>query len=151
MKSDLTIFGTKEVTFKGLNQAVCLYDIGGIGEPYGLYLPQKKEVPLKRLHSPLPIECFLLEGKTVSDTAISGHITHLGDNTAKGSLNVNVAAYSNLRILLSAQDTAGFPELYAKVLPQVDVNTDSEDEGIRLQFTWIPQEAKKYLEHIPSE
>jgi adenylate cyclase len=144
--SDLTIRGTKEVKFKGLDQPVCLYDVEGIGEPYQVFLPEKKTAPMTRLNSPLPIECFLLEGKTVSDTAIAGHITHLGENTAEGSLGAKVAVYANLRILLAAQDTAGFAELYAKVLPKDDSDASSEDKGIRLQFTSMPQETKAYLD-----
>ena len=151
VQSDLTIIGTKEVKFKGLDQAVCLYDVGGIDDPYHVFLPEKKEVPLKRLNSPLPIECYLLEGKTVSDTAISGHITHLGEDTAVGSLSAEVDAYANLRILLTAPDTAGFAEMYAKVLPQDDSDAGSEDQEIRLQFTSVEQEAKDYLKQIRSD
>jgi adenylate cyclase len=151
VQSRVSTRGTKEVKFKGLDQPVCLYDVGGIADPYHVFLPEKKEVPLKRLNSPLPVECFLLEGKTVSDTPISGHITHLGENTAVGSLDAKVAAYANLRILLAAQDTAGYAEMYAKVLPQDDSDAGSEDKGIRLQFTSIPQETKNYLEQIRSD
>ena len=143
--------GTKEVKFKGLDQTVCLYDVGGIGDPYQVFLPEKKEVPLKRLDSPLPIKCFLLEGKTVSDTAISGHITHLGDNMAQGSLGEKVVAYANLRIELTDQNFAGSTELYAKVLPQDDSDTGAKDQRIRLQFTSMAQEARNYLEQLRSD
>ena len=151
VQSDLTIIGTKDVKFKGLDQPVCLYDVGGIGEPYQVFLPEKKEAPLKRLDSPVPIECFLLEGKTVSDTAISGHITHLGDNMAHGSLGEKVVAYANLRIELTDQNFAGSTELYAKVLPQDDSDTGAKDQRIRLQFTSMAQEARNYLEQLRSD
>ena len=149
--SDLTIIGTKEVKFKGLDQAVCLYDITGIGDPYQVSLPEKKEKPMRRLNSPLPIECFIVEGKTVSDRAITGHITHLGDSTASGSLGADIAAYANLRILLADQDNAEFAELYAKVLPSEDSGDGPESRGIRLQFTSMPPETKTYLEQIKSD
>ena len=151
VESDLTIIGTKEVKFKGLDQPVCLYDIGGIGDPYRVFLPEKKEEKLKRLNSPLPIECFLLEGKTVSDTAISGQITRLGDNTAEGSLDAEVAAHANLRILLAAHDADDTAELYAKVLPKAHSDAGPEDQGIRLQFTSLPPETKTYLDQIRSD
>jgi adenylate cyclase len=151
VESDLTIIGTKEVKFKGLDQPVCLYDVGGIGEPYQVFLPEKKELPMVRLNPPVPIECFLLEGKTVSDTAISGHITRLGENTAEGSLDAAVAAYANLRILLGVQDAAGAAELYAKVLPIEDSDAGPEDKRIRLQFTSMPPETKNYIEQMLSD
>jgi adenylate cyclase len=143
--SDLTIIGTKEVKFKGLNQVVCLYDVGGVGDPYQVFLPEKKEVPMKRLDSPLPIECFLLEGKTVSAIAITGHITGLGENAAQASLDQTVDVYANLRILFTCKEAAGFPELYAKVMPPEPSDSIGTGGGIRIEFTSVPDEAKKFL------
>ena len=146
VKSDLKILGTKEVKFKGLHQPVTLYDIGGIGEPYHVFLAEKKEIPLTRLNLPLQIECFPLEGKTVSDKAIAGRITHLGGNTAEGSLDEKVAAYTNLRILLKDAENRGHAELYAKVLPHENPETSVTDNRVRLQFTSMSQETKDYIE-----
>ena len=143
--SDLTIIGTKEVKFKGLDQAVCLYDVGGIGDPYQVFLPEKKEVPMKQLNSPLPIECFLLEGKTVSANAITGHITCLGENAAEASLDQTVDVYANLRILFTCKEAAGFSELYAKVMPQEQSDAIGTGDGIRIEFTSVPDEVKKFL------
>ena len=146
VKSDLNILGTKEVKFKGLHQPVTLYDIGGIGEPYHTHLAEKKEIPLTRLNLPLQVECFPLEGKTVSDRAIAGRITHLGGNTAEGSLDEKVAVYTNLRILLADEENSGLSELYAKVLPNENPDTSVTGNRLRLQFTSMSQETKNYLE-----
>lgn len=146
VKSDLKILGTKEVKFKGLHQPVRLYDVGGIGEPYRVFLPEKKEIPLTRLNLPLQVECFLLEGKTVSDRAIAGRITRLGGNTAEGTLGEKVAIYTNLRILLKDDENRGLAELYAKVLPDENPDTSVTDNRVRLQFTSMSQETKDYLE-----
>jgi adenylate cyclase len=146
VKSDLKILGTRDVRFKGLQQPLTVYDIGGIGEPYNVYLSEKKEIPLTRLNLPLPLECFPLEGKTVTDQAIAGRITHLGDNTAEGSLDGKVAAYANLRILLKAEGNREPAELYAKVLPYENPDTSATDNRVRLQFTSMSLETKDYLE-----
>jgi adenylate cyclase len=143
--SDLTIIGTKEVKFKGLDQPVCLYDIGGIGGPHQVFLPEKKEVPMKLLNAPLPIECFLLEDKTVSDNAITGHITCLGENAAEASLDQTVDVYANLRILLTCQEATGFSEVYAKVMPKEQSDAIGSGDGIRIEFTSVPDEVKKFL------
>jgi adenylate cyclase len=145
VKSDLKVMGTKEVKFKGLKQPVTLYDIGGIGEPYRAYLEQKKEIPLTRLNLPLEIDCFPLEGKTVSDTAIAGSITHLGGDTAEGTLGENMAVYTNLRILLAGEETRGLSEIYAKILPIENPDTSVAGNRVRLQFTSMSQETKDYL------
>jgi adenylate cyclase len=146
VKSDLQILGTKEVKFKGLHQPVTLYDIGGIGEPYQVFLAEKKKIPLMRLNVPLQVQCFPLEGKTVSDQVIAGRITHLGGDTAEGSLDEKVDAYTNLRILLKDEENRGLSELYAKVLPDENPNTPVTDNRVRLQFTSMSNETKIYLE-----
>jgi class 3 adenylate cyclase/CHASE2 domain-containing sensor protein len=146
VKSDLKILGIKEVKFKGLHQPVVLYDIGGIGEPYNAYLPEKEEIPLTRLMLPLQIKCFPLEGKTVSDKAMAGRITHLGGNKAQGSLDEKVAPYTNLKILLTVEENRDLAELYAKVLPDENPEPSAAANRVRLQFTSMSQQFKDYLE-----
>jgi adenylate cyclase len=146
VKSDLTILGTKEVKFKGLDQPVVLYDVGGIADPYHVFLPEKKEAPLKRLDTPLPIECFLLEGKTVSDDAITGHITCLGQNAAEVVLDQAIEAYANLRILLASPEAAGFSEFYAKVMSKEVSDKTLPDNRRRLEFTSMPEEVRQFID-----
>jgi class 3 adenylate cyclase/CHASE2 domain-containing sensor protein len=146
VQSDLTIIGTREVKFKGLDRPVTLYDVGGIGLPYQIFLPEKKVVPLTRLNSPVAVECFLLKGKTVSDTAVSGRITHLGDNSAEVLLDRQLSAYANLRIALAAPDAGGISEWYAKVLPHPNRHDRSTDHCTLLQFTFMPQDTADFLE-----
>ena len=144
--SDLTIIGTKEVKFKGLDEPVALYDVAGIGQPYQVFLPEKKAVALIRLNPPLPVECFLVEGKTVSDTAIAGRITHLAENSAEVFLDKKQSAYTNLRIVLASPETRGLSELYAKVLPHDKPDGSATDHRVRLQFTSMPQDTKDFLD-----
>ena len=143
--TDLTIQGTKEVKFKGLDEPVTLYDVAGIGEPYQVFLPEKKAVPLIRLNSPLAVECFLLEGKTVSETAIAGRITHLGENSAEVFLDKRLSAYTNLRIVLATPETRKLSEFYAKVLPSDNPPGSATDQRARLQFTAMPPDTEAYL------
>jgi len=151
VESDLTIIGTKEVKFKGLDEPVALYDVAGIGQPYQVFLPEKKAVALTRLNPPQPIECFLVEGKTVSDTAIAGRITHLAENSAEVFLDKKQSAYTNLRIVLASPETRGLSELYAKVLPHDKSDDSATDHRARLQFTSMPQDTKDFLDKKQSE
>ncbi len=151
VKSELKILGTKEVKFKGLQQPVTLYDVGGIGEPYHAYLAGKKEIPLMRLNLPLKIECFPLEGKTVSDTAIAGRITHLGGDTAEGTLEEKLAVYTNLRILLADEENRRLSEIYAKILPVENPDASTAGNRVRLQFTSMSPETKAYLDKRQSD
>ena len=145
IETDLTIRGTREVKFKGLDEPVTLYDVAGIAEPYQVFLPEKKAVALTPLNPPLPIECFLLEGKTVSDTAIAGRITDLAENSAEVFLDKKLSAYTNLRIVLATPETRGLSELYAKVLPHDKPAGSAQDHRARLQFTSMAQDTQDFL------
>ncbi len=151
IETDLTIRGTREVKFKGLDEPVTLYDVAGIAEPYQVFLPEKKAVALTPLNPPLPIECFLLEGKTVSDTAIAGRITDLAENSAEVFLDQKLSAYTNLRIVLATPETRGLSELYAKVLPHDKPAGSATDHRARLQFTSMPQDTKDFLDKRRSD
>jgi adenylate cyclase len=151
VQSRVSIIGTKEVKFKGLDQPVCLYDVGGIGDPYQVFLPEKEAVPLTRLNPPLPIECFLVEGKTVSETAIAGRITHLAVNEAEVVLDEKLSDYTNLRIVLATSETRELSELYAKVLPQDKPDGSASEKRAQLQFTSMPQDTKDFLDKKRSE
>jgi adenylate cyclase len=143
--TELTIVGTKEVKFKGLDQPVCLYDVAGIGAPYQVFLPAKKAVVLTRLNTPLPIECFLVAGKTVSDRAIVGRITRLGENSAEVFLAQKLPADSNLRVILAGDETHGLSEWYAKVLSHDNPKDPAPEHRAQLQFTSMPQDTGDFL------
>ena len=145
IQAELKIEGTKEVKFKGLDATVTLYDVVGIGDPYQVFIPEKKTVSLVRLKAPLAIQCFLLEGKTVSDTAINGRIIHLGENLAEAVLDQMLAAYTNLRIVLAAPETGHLSEWYAKVLPPDKSPAAATDSPTRLQFTSMSEDTRAYL------
>jgi adenylate cyclase len=147
----LTIIGTREVKFKGLDQPVCLYDVAGIGDPYQVFLPAKKEAPLTRLNPPLPIECFPVEGKAVSDTSIAGRITRLGENSAEVFLDQKLSADTNLRVILADDETRGLSEWYAKVLSHDKPEDPASEHRARLQFTSMPQDTGDFLDKKRSD
>jgi hypothetical protein len=60
-------------------------------------------------------------------------------------LDQTVDVHANLRILLTCQEAAGFSELYAKVMPQEQSDAIGTGDGIRIEFTSVPDEVKKFL------
>jgi adenylate cyclase len=146
VSSHIKIRGTKDIKFKGIDHPVCLYDVVGIGGSYQIFLPERKNGALTPLDPPLPIECFCLEGKTVSNYAITGHIICLGENVAEVSFAQPVEPYANLRILFTTPDATRLSELYAKVLPKEAPDATSARNRVLLQFTSVSQEAKKVMD-----
>ncbi|MCJ7686529.1 MAG: adenylate/guanylate cyclase domain-containing protein, partial [Desulfobacteraceae bacterium] len=83
IQSHVLIQDTMEVRFKGIDQAVTLYDVNGIKGKYEVSLSEKAPEEFRSLDVLLAITCFVLEGKEVSERAIPGHITGLSPFGAK--------------------------------------------------------------------
>jgi adenylate cyclase len=145
VKSLVRVQRTMEVQFKGIDHPVTLYDVTGMKETYELSLPKKVVYPLAKLESPVPITCFPIKGKTVSEASISGLITHLGESTIEVSLDQQVEAHSNLKVLLTPKDSPGLAEVYAKVVSVEPSESTSSHIKARLEFTWLPEEVKSFL------
>ena len=137
--------GTRQVDFKGLDQPITLYDIGGLGGPYQVRMLEKKTESLAELASPLAIECFALKGKTVSPDAIAGCILKIGNKTAQASLEKKIPSHTNLKISLRSNEFSNVPEIYAKVLSEEGSASDSELTNHRIEFTWMPEEFRRML------
>jgi len=146
VKSTVQVRGTMEVQFKGINHPVTLYDVEGIGGRYEISLPVRSAVPLAELKSPVPITCFPLEGKTVSDAAMSGSVTHLGGSAAKVTLDQPVEVRSNLKVLLAVEEGTEPAEAYAKVVSLEASESASSGYRVHLEFTWLPDDVKRFLE-----
>jgi adenylate cyclase len=145
VSSLVRIRGTKEVMFKGIEKPMCLYNVNGINGLYKVSLLETKMKPLTELDSPFPIDCFIMEGKTVSDAGITGQITHIGESIAEVFLTHKVEAHTNLRIVHSEQGGPRFSALYAKVLPKEEHSAKLSDESVLIKFSTMPNDIKKFF------
>jgi len=139
--------GTMEIQFKGIDQPVTLYDVSGMGGEYQIEMIEKTTESFICLNPPLPITCFLLEGKTVSEKGISGDIVRLAESSAEVLLEGQVGIHSNLKILLMTQEVQEFSEVYAKVVSFDESNSTSSRINVRLAFTWIPKDIKAFFDN----
>lgn len=131
---------TLQAQFKGLDQPVTLYEVGGIAGSYQLALPEKAPVPLAPLPVPLPLACFAVEGKLVGETAMSGQLTHLTGSAAEATLVGHLPAYTNVKLTLLPLEAAQVTDVYAKIMA-CDPH-ESQTTRIRLEFTALPDAAK---------
>src|SRR5919109_556239 len=135
---------TMQAQFKGLDQPVTLYEISGIRGTYELTLPQKPAEALVTLAAPLPMACFLIDGKMVSETAIPGALLRLaGAHSAEATIEGQVTAYTNVRLTLEPPGQAPLTDVYAKVVASEPL--DTEVARVRLEFTALPEDAKAFL------
>jgi adenylate cyclase len=146
VKSLVEVRGKMKVQFKGIDQPVTLYDVVGMGGGYAVALPEKEARPLVKVEPPIPITCLSLEGKTVSETSISGHITHFGGSAADVSMEQLLEVRSNLKILLVSEKVSGLSEVYAKVMSVEPSDPKSSQYKVRLEFTWLPDDARAFIQ-----
>ena len=145
IRSIVRIKDTRQVQFKGIDHPINIYDVVGLGGSHNVKVPEEKNEEFTVLSPPLPIECFLLKEKTISEAGISGQIIRLGENVAEAVLAGAMEAHANLRILFKPQQTAGLSEVYAKVLSTDAPASKSSPTSVVLQFTWLPEAVKAFL------
>src|SRR5262249_60142051 len=96
IKATLRIDGQFEVEPKGASRRLLLYEVGGIGEPFDLWLPPKTK-PLRPLAPPLPVQFTVLEEKFVGRTVHDGYMRVLTGLEASIRASLPVARLSNVR------------------------------------------------------
>ena len=105
------------VTFKGIKEPLPLYDLRGLGAPYGLRLPETAGPAGADVPVTLPLRAWVIEGKTISPETIEGHTVTLGPRRLDARLPTALAPQTNVRLRLRypglEQDSA---DVYGKVL-----------------------------------
>ncbi len=136
--------GSVTANFKGIDHPLNLYDIVSIAGKYENTLKEKPPDELTRLQSPIPIKCFLIEEKTISEKVIAGRIIRLGAFSAEVILEKPIQSHTNLKVLLSSPETEGLSAIYAKVISS-DSKNSSQNNSVYLEFTWFPEDVKRFL------
>jgi class 3 adenylate cyclase len=142
--SPLRIDNVFQVEPKGATHSLKLHEIGGIGEPFNLWLPERSKA-LCPLPQPLPIRFSVLEEKFVGRTVREGRLSAMSDSEASFECEVALALLSNLKIELErvAEVNPG-GEIYAKVIGAVeDVSGQT-----RIRFTSVSPEIKVWLQRF---
>jgi adenylate cyclase len=130
---------------KGFKTPVNIYEIGGIGGRYGLYLSEKTPIELTPLTTPLPIRFTALEGKLACETMLEGEVVRTGKDMVEVRSDSAVEWLTDLRISLI--DSGGreiTEEVYGKVIKLVG----DAPPVFRIRFTSVPPEADTFLKGL---
>ena len=146
IQSYVLIQDTMEVRFKGIDQAVTLYDVNGMKGKHQVSLSEKAPEEFRSVDPPLAITCFVVEGKAISERAKPGHLTGLSPFGAEASLDKEVGLLSNLKILLVSTETSSLSEIYAKVTSIDPPATTSPHIRVCLRFTSLPEDTKRFFD-----
>nr|WP_202803750.1 adenylate/guanylate cyclase domain-containing protein [Spirulina subsalsa] len=145
---EIKINGQKEVSPKGVKKPITIYDIGGIGGEYNLFLEQDEE-ELFVLPEPLPLQYAIVSGKDVGQADFKGHLSQLSKN--RGEITYNMDAHTaplpltniKLNFLASPRFPVLSEDVYAKVLEK-----DSEPGKFYIQFTSKPPNVSQILQDL---
>jgi adenylate cyclase len=138
----LMIWQELTVEPKGVPEPITIYDVGGIGGTYDLFLPEQKE-DLSPLAYEIAVSYTVLEGKFAGQEMLTGCLIKLGVNMAELLSAEPVAALSNLKMqLMNPNGEAVSGDLIAKVLG------DPNETATRvvLRFTSVSQEVRTFLD-----
>ena len=138
--SPMRIDGQFQVEPKGAARSLQLFEIGSIGEPFGLSLPSRS-IPLRPLTEPLAVQFTVLEEKFVGRTVYDGHLIEVSEFEARLRSSLVLVVLSNLKITAAAS-AQGNPagEIYGKVL---DCTAGTPGQA-RIRFTSATPELKAW-------
>lgn len=126
---------------KGLPEPIPIYEVGGIGEPYYLFLakPDEQFLPLV---DPIPLHYTFLEGKHVSDIFFRGTLVKLSAKGGEIKSEQFIKPLTNIKINLLMGDKliSVSEDIYAKVLDKL-----SDDHSFYIHFTFLPPPVETML------
>ena len=138
------IDGGKQVQAKGIKEPITIYDVGGIGEPYNLFLLREEQAFLP-LAEEITIQYAVMEGKEISATLDPGRLIELSAKGAKVRSENSVAPLTNIRLQLLTGTTTSevSDDIYAKVLEK-----PTDNGTFYIQFTALPPDLEMMLTRL---
>ncbi|MDY6855396.1 MAG: response regulator [Thermodesulfobacteriota bacterium] len=143
--SILRIDSTMEVTPKGFKQPITIYEVGGIGGDFSIFLPERGTTELKRLQIPLNIEFTTFKEKQAVKKVYEGTIVKLAGNKAEIQAKEVFEQMTNLKIsLFDNQQNQITDNIYAKI----ERILSSTPVLLRVHFSYVPPEANSFFKTI---
>ncbi|MBF0400105.1 MAG: adenylate/guanylate cyclase domain-containing protein [Magnetococcales bacterium] len=142
----LRIDNTMEVTPKGIEHTLTLYQVGGIGGAYPVYLGEAKAVEYRHVSGQLPVQFAILAGKHAGSMDYSGEFSGLSPSGAKLKTAVPLEPFSNLKLTLQWEQET-IHGIFAKV---VGGETEDNPEA-ELVFTFVPPKAHSLFQTLLEE
>jgi adenylate cyclase len=147
LKLKAHVKGVMRVEAKGIQSALTLYEVKGMGDRM---LPDRPN-PLEELIIPIPVQFAVIEGKQVHIDRAHGLLRKISARGAVFQSPIELPVYTNLKLNLSQHERNA--DFYAKVMRLIDRpmpgNTQSPISAswmYYLHFTFIPPEVFEGLQ-----
>ncbi|MBW4512894.1 MAG: adenylate/guanylate cyclase domain-containing protein [Scytonematopsis contorta HA4267-MV1] len=139
----LRVDGEMQVQPKGTKESITIYEIGGIGGKYNLYLPQRAET-LIALKQEIPLQFRVVKDKHLSEKVYRGNVVKISDTSAQIYSHEPVEILSNIKIDFYRKDeTLILTDVYAKVVKILD-----NSNHFYIRFTSVPSSFKLFAESV---
>ena len=132
VKDIVLIRSSRSVNFKGVDEGVTIYEVGGIKGPYNLTLPEETR-DAKPLGNPFAVNVLKMSGKRVDDSPLTGQLTHISTQWARVNLPEQIKLSSEIRLDIPVPGQAEPERIYAKVAEVTDKN-NSYDHFVRISY-----------------
>jgi len=134
-----------EVMPKGVMHPITIYEVGGIGGDFNIYLPERKKLDMIELRQPLPVRFCVLAGKHAGKDVYDGSFLKVLDRAAEIHSELEMEKLTNIRLsLFDPEGNEICPDLYAKVTD----NISSSPRVYRVYFTSITPEAGAFIASV---
>ncbi len=145
----IKINGATQVQPKGIKEPITIYDVGGIGGKYNIYLSKKEEIYLP-LPTKIDLKYAILDGKNVSADLFLGSLIKLSPKGALVTSDHPLAPLTNIKINLlddvndqSQNQQQQDEDIYAKVLEK-----SGENGSFYVYFTAVPPQVEVKFENL---
>ncbi|AFY58507.1 putative transmembrane sensor domain protein [Rivularia sp. PCC 7116] len=140
----IQLSGEMQVQPKGFTEPISIFEVGGIGGQYNLFLPSEKD-SLMVLEKKIPVKYRISEGKHISESEFEGYFVKLSLESAELITKNSLKVFSNLQIQLAVEnEQLNQQHLYGKIIKILDENQNY----FRLRFTALPTEIKAWFEEL---
>jgi class 3 adenylate cyclase len=125
---------TLELTLKGVETPITIYDVAAIRGAYATALPDRAEATRVPLEPPVRMICYRVEGKRLAGAGLTGRLRAVSVTTAEASVSGPLGVRDSVRLVVDGMDA------YGKVL-------EHRGQGdVVVAFTDLSPDLKRWLE-----
>jgi adenylate cyclase len=126
--------GTLEMTLKGVETPITVYDVGAIRGGYATALPDRAEAARVPLEPPIPATCYRVEGKRLASAGLPARLRAVSATTAEVSISGDLGVRDSVRLVVDGMDA------YVKVLET------REGGDVVVAFTDVSPDLERWLQ-----
>jgi adenylate cyclase len=132
------------VRAKGVEHPINVYQVGGIGESYRIYLPEPEHIEFKPIQNGPGVRLTIIEGKRAENKYFEGNITALVPPLLLIKTPLTARRLTNLQLeLIDSNGLKITDQLYGKV-----VGVDADSSSMKVQLTSTPPQVEQFFNRL---